>query len=182
MKKKRALLVIDVQNDYFKNGRLPLEHPETVLRKINQLEKKFIRMNQPIIYIQHISRHKIAPFFMAGTSGVKLHQGLIINPESTIVTKQFPNSFYKTNLKQLLDKLEIEQLVITGMMTHMCIDSTTRASFELGYQPIVILDAVTTRELAFDSQIVSAKEVQTAFLASFETFAKVVSTKEFLAE
>lgn len=182
MKKKRALLVIDVQNDYFKNGRMALENPEQALKQINQLEKFFIRNKQSVIYIQHISRHKIAPFFMAGTCGVKLHQGLMTNSESIIVKKQFPNSFYETDLKQTLDELKIEQLVITGMMTHMCVDSTTRASFELGYQPIVISNAVATKQLTFDSQSVGAAEVQNAFLASFETFAKVLSTEAFLAE
>ena len=61
---KQALIIIDVQNDYFKNGKMELDHPEKALENINRLENKFIELNLPIIYIQHINYRKNATFFL----------------------------------------------------------------------------------------------------------------------
>jgi nicotinamidase-related amidase len=133
---KQALLIIDVQNDYFKNGKMELVNPDDALAKINQLEDHFIHNNLPIIYIQHINP-SAAIFFQENTVGVALHPQLQVQDSSIIVEKHFPNSFVETELQEILKQHQVEQLVITGMMTHVCIDSGTRAAKELGYQPIV---------------------------------------------
>jgi nicotinamidase-related amidase len=95
--------------------------------------------------------------------GVALHPQLQVKDSSIIVEKHFPNSFLETKLQEILKQHQVEQLVITGMMTHVCIDSSTRAAKELGYQPIVIADATATRDLEHDGKIVKAADVQTAF-------------------
>ncbi|KAF1296728.1 isochorismatase [Enterococcus sp. JM4C] len=177
---KQALLVIDVQNDYFENGKMVLENPDKALPQINKLEEFFQKTNQPIIYVQHINEQPDAAFFSKNTQGVELHPSLHLTEQSVIVKKQFPNSFLQTNLESVLKSLAVEQLVIVGMMTHMCIDSTTRASAELGYQPIVIADATATRSLQFEETTISANEVQYSFLAALQTFAQLKSTDEFL--
>ncbi|MGO2963062.1 MAG: cysteine hydrolase family protein [Carnobacterium maltaromaticum] len=177
---KQALLVIDVQNDYFKHGKMELHLPEVALHRINKLEDFFILNNLPIIYIQHIKDQLNADFFERGTKGSLLHEGLKINSSSIIIEKQYPNSFFKTDLKELLDSLNIEQVVITGMMTHMCIDSTTRASRELGYNPILISDATSTRNLDFQGREVIAEDVQFSFLSALENFSQVVTTDHYL--
>ncbi|NNP73286.1 isochorismatase [Acinetobacter defluvii] len=176
-----ALLVIDVQNDYFPDGKMALFQPEKALTNISILEKEFHLSNAPIIYIQHIFAETPAPFFEKNTEGVKLHPNLAVQDHSFIVEKAFPNSFFQTDLQTLLSRLGIQKLVITGMMTHMCVDATTRAAAELGYQSIVISDATATRDLSYVSQTVQAIDVQTAFLSAFQMFAQVHSTAFYLS-
>lgn len=176
---KQALLVIDVQNDYFKNGKMELIGPEQALEKIKQLEQYFSEKNLPIIYVQHINPPQ-ASFFQENTDGVLLHPELSAHDESLIVIKHYPNSFLETNLDELLKAHQIEQLVITGMMTHMCIDSGTRAAKELGYQPILIADATATRDLSYAGKTTKAEDVQTAFLTALSTFANVQNIADFL--
>ncbi len=177
---KQALLIIDVQNDYFKNGKMELVNPDLALAQTNLLEDHFIQNNLPIIYIQHINPAS-ASFFQENTVGVELHPQLKVTDRSLIVEKHFPNSFLETNLQALLQQHQVEQLVITGMMTHVCIDSGTRAAKELGYQPIVIADATATRDLEHDAKIAKAADVQTAFLSALGFFATVQNTADFLA-
>ena len=177
---KQALLVIDVQNDYFKNGKMELVGPDQALEKIKQLEQYFSEKNLPIIYVQHINPPQ-ASFFQENTDGVLLHPELNIHDAALIVIKHYPNSFLETNLDELLKAHQIEQLVITGMMTHICIDSGTRAAKERGYQPILIGDATATRDLSYDGKTVKAEDVQTAFLAALTMFANVQNTSDFLA-
>lgn len=177
---KQALLIIDIQNDYFKNGKMELVNPDHALAQTNRLEDYFIQNNLPIIYIQHISP-ATASFFQENTVGAELHPQLKVNNHSIIVEKHFPNSFVDTNLKAILEQHQVEQLVITGMMTHVCIDSGTRAAKELGYQPIVIADATATRDLEYDGKTVKAADVQTAFSSALGFFATVQSTADFLA-
>jgi nicotinamidase-related amidase len=179
--KKTALLVIDVQNDYFPAGKMALFAPEHALENIQHLEKVFHQAQAPIIYIQHIAASPEAPFFVAGTHGVKLHADLAINSASIIVEKQFPNSFFQTDLKEILDQLGVEQVIITGMMTHMCVDATSRAAAEYGYQPIVIADATATKDLEYTGRTVIADDVQTAYLSSFQMFAKIETTQKYLS-
>lgn len=177
---KKALLIIDVQNDYFKYGKMELHLPEKALIKINKLEDYFIKEKLPIIYIQHIKEQTNADFFERGTKGVLLHEKLKIDNSSIIVEKQFPNSFLKTNLKEILESLGIQQVIITGMMTHMCIDSTTRACKEYGYETILISDATATKSLIFKNHMVNAEKVQYSFLSALTNFAQVVTTNEYL--
>lgn len=177
---KQALLVIDVQNDYFPQGKMELVQPELALQNIKQLQQRFIEKNLPIIYIQHINPAQ-ASFFQENTDGVKLHADLKADNAEFIVQKRYPNSFLETNLAELLKSQQVEQLVITGMMTHMCIDSGTRAAKELGYQPILIADATATRDLSYGGKTTKAEDVQTAFLTALSTFANVQNTADFLA-
>ncbi|MBN6513895.1 cysteine hydrolase family protein [Acinetobacter pittii] len=177
---KQALLIIDVQNDYFKNGKMELVGPDQALEKIKQLQQYFSDKNLPIIYVQHINPPQ-ASFFQENTDGVLLHPELSAGSDSLIVTKHYPNSFLETNLDELLKAHQIEQLVITGMMTHMCIDSGTRAAKELGYQPILIADTTATRDLSYAGKTTKAEDVQTAFLTALSTFANVQNTADFLS-
>lgn len=178
---KKALLIIDVQNDYFRNGKMELHMPEKALNNINKLETAFIDSELPIIYIQHIKDQEDADFFKRGTQGSFLHEKLKIDSSSIIIEKQFPNSYVATNLQEVLESLKIKQVVITGMMTHMCIDSTTRASKELGYHPILISDATATKSLYFDNHEISAADVQHSFLSALTNFSTVISTDEFIS-
>lgn len=177
---KQALLIIDVQNDYFQHGKMELHRPKKALQQINKLEKFFTRQELPTIYIQHVKHQLNADFFVRGTTGALLHEELQVNSLSIVIEKQYPNSFFETDLQDILDSLNIEQVVITGMMTHMCIDSTTRASKELGYNPILISDATATKALKFQEFEVSADNVQNSFLSALKNFSKVLTTDQYL--
>jgi nicotinamidase-related amidase len=177
---RTALLVIDVQNDYFPQGKMELFGAEQALTQINRLEADFIDKNQPIIYIQHIAKQAQASFFEEGTEGAELHAGLQINENPIIIEKHYPNSFFQTSLKQVLDQLKVDQLVISGMMTHMCVDATSRAAAELGYQPIIIAEATATRQLSYADRSVQAEDVQTACLSAFQMFSQVTSIDDYL--
>ncbi|EIX2761941.1 cysteine hydrolase [Staphylococcus pseudintermedius] len=177
---KHGLLVIDVQNDYFKGGKMALHQPDKALRNIQQLEQDFSAKHLPIIYIQHINTKPNPTFFKADTEGVALHSELAVQPESIIIEKHFPNSFFQTELQATLDQLEVDTLVITGMMTHMCVDSTTRAAAELSYNPVLIHDATATRNLTFNENNVQANDVQNAFISSLSNFSTVMSTDDWI--
>lgn len=155
---KKALLIIDVQNDYFEKGKMPLYFPEKALTNIKKLEKYFNENNFPIVYIQHLKEGQHVDFFERGTYGAQLHPNLDLQPTSIIIKK----------------------IIITGMMTHMCIDSTTRASHELNYETIVISDAIATKELKFVTKMVPANIVQTSFLAALQTFASIYETDYYI--
>jgi nicotinamidase-related amidase len=178
---KQALVIIDVQNDYFPKGKMALHEPEKALAAIQKLEAYFNKNKLPIIYIQHIKEGPQADFFGRNTTGAALHSGLAADKHSIIIEKHYPNSFLDTSLQSALTKLAVEQVVITGMMTHMCVDSTTRASAELGFQSILIADATATKTLTFAETSVSAQAVETAFLSALTNFADILTTDEFLA-
>lgn len=118
-------------------------------------------------------------FFERKTWGAELHSGLQITENAIIVEKHFPNSFHKTNLQEVLESLNVKQVVIAGMMTHMCIDSTTRASNELSYAPILIADATETKELTYGETAICSKDVQSSFLAALTSFARVLNVDEY---
>lgn len=177
---KQALIIIDIQNDYFKGGNMELFQPESALDNVLKLEERFKKDNQPIIYIQHINEDPNASFFVKDTEGVELRKELNPSEKDDIIIKHYPNSFLETNLQNKLKELDVELLVICGMMTHMCVDSTTRAAAELGYQPILIEDATATRSLEYGQNKVDAEQVQTSFIAALQAFAQVESTNTFL--
>lgn len=97
------------------------------------------------------------------------------------MVKHYPNAFRETELRELLEGLQVKDLTIAGMMTHMCIDTTVRAASDLGYQVTLVGDACATRDLQFNATKVSAPEVHAAYLAALDgSFAKVVSTASLL--
>ncbi|HUX24843.1 MAG TPA: isochorismatase family protein, partial [Burkholderiales bacterium] len=85
-------------------------------------------------------------------------------------------------LLEHLHALDVDHLVIAGMMTHMCVDATTRAAFDLGFSCNLAHDACATRALAFGEQRVPAAQVHAAFLAALAgLYAKVQSVAELAA-
>ncbi|WP_037407894.1 cysteine hydrolase family protein [Snodgrassella communis] len=179
---KKSLIIIDVQNDYFEQGKMELYQPQKALEKILKLREHFRQQQLPVFYIQHVNIRKNATFFLPESHGVALHPQLLplASQNEFIILKNHPNSFWQTDLHQQLQQQSIQQLVICGMMTHMCIDSTTRCAAELGYHPILIADGCTTRDQDFNSTLTKASDVQNSFLAALTAFAKVQSAEQFI--
>jgi nicotinamidase-related amidase len=133
------------------------------------------------IHIQHISKKPDATFFIPGDRGTDIHDSVAHFEGEPIVYKHFPNAFRETNLLELLKSWQIERVVITGMMTHMCVDATVRAAFDYGLEVTVVHDACATRDLVFKDQTVLATQVQAVFLSALSVpYARVISTGEFL--
>lgn len=178
---KTALLVIDVQNDYFPGGRMELHASSAALANISQVIAKFRADHMPVLYIQHIAIKKEATFFIAGTTGIDIHPAITPAPGDKIFVKHYPNSFRNTGLFEYCQQNQITALVITGMMTHMCVDTTTRAAFDLGFTSTLLADCCATRDLQYQTNTVSAADVQNAYLAALDkTFAQVITTQQYL--
>ena len=179
---KTALLVIDIQKDYFPDGKFPLVEPLAAAQNAYTLLQCFREHGGHHVHIQHISREPDADFFVRGDSGSDIHDSVAHFEGEPIVYKHFPNSFLQTNLLDMLKEWGVERVVITGMMTHMCVDTTTRAAFDLGFTCHLAHDACATRDLAHEGNTVDAAHVQTAYMAALgQVFAKVVSTQEMCA-
>lgn len=177
---KKALLIIDVQNDYFPNGNCQLNKPEVALNTIKSLLKHFREKKLPIFYIQHVSIAVQANFFISETVGVQINKEIKPLDTEIIIVKHYPNSFYKTNLQKVLKQNKITDLVVCGMMTHMCIDTTVRAAKEYGYKITLISDGCATKDLEWNNVNIPAETIQSVFMASLNhKFANVITSKEF---
>ena len=177
-----ALILIDIQNDYFPGGKMELEGSIEASLCAKMLLQSFRDANLPIIHIQHVSVRPGVTFFLPDTNGIEIHQNVHPLPGETIVQKNYPNSFRNTSLIELLRKESVTRLVIAGMMTHMCVDSTTRAAFDYGFQCTVISDACATRSLSFEEKIIPVSHVHGAFLAALSNvYAKVVKTEDYIS-
>ena len=180
---KQALIVIDIQNEYFENGALPLVNPEAASLKARKVLDHFRAHNLPIAHIQHVSADPEAlPIFVEGTSGVEIHENVKPVNGEKIFQKYYPNSFRETGLLDYLKENDVTEVVITGMMTHMCVDATTRAAFDYGYKCTVLGDTCASRDLEINGKTVKADDVHYAFLAALAFFyAEIKSAEDFLS-
>ncbi len=178
---RSALLVVDIQNDYFPGGRNELSGPIEASLNAKQLLIAFRKQNLPIIHVQHVSTRPGATFFIPDTRGIGIHENVTPMSGETIVKKHFPNSFRDTGLLETLKKMDVTKLIICGMMTHMCVDSTTRAAFDYGFECILAGDACATKNLVLNDKVIPAEDVHASFLAAINgTFAKVLTTEQAL--
>ncbi len=178
---KKALLIIDVQNDYFEGGKSELYNPLNALEKIEKVLSEFRKESLPVIHVQHINTREGATFFLPNTEGVLIHKNLTPIDGEHLIIKHAPNSFLGTNLLDVLKANEIDEVVICGMMSHMCIDTTTRACMDYGIQVTLLEDACTTKNLTFNGQTLSAGLVHAVFMASLNgLFAQVIKSDELI--
>jgi nicotinamidase-related amidase len=178
-----ALLLVDVQNDYFPGGAMEVVGAEAAGVQAGKLLAMFREHGRPVIHVQHIAKRAGATFFLPGTPGAEIHASVRPEGDEPIFQKHFPNSFRETALLDHLHQTKVSALVIAGMMTHMCIDSTTRAAADLGFACSLAHDACATRALSFSGVHVPAESVQAAYLAGLNgLFAKVRSVNELSAE
>ncbi len=174
--KDTALLIIDVQNDYFPGGSMELSGAEDAGARAGVLLAACRDRGIPVIHVQHLSVRPGAAFFIPGTSGADINSSVSPWSGEKIIRKNFPNSFRNTELGELLEEKNVKRLIICGMMTHMCIDATVRAAFDLGYQCRVAGDACATRNLAHGGITVPALHVHNAFLAALGSVYAEIST------
>jgi nicotinamidase-related amidase len=176
----RALLIIDIQNDYFPGGKMELEGSEPASLRAGELLAAFRERRLPIVHVQHISTRPGATFFLPDTEGVQIHGNVAPAAAETVIQKHFPNGFRDTGLLEHLRRAEIQELVIAGMMTHMCVDGTTRAAADLGFRCFLAHDACATRALSFGGTKVPAEHVQCSFLSALSSYATVQPAKDLV--
>ena len=144
---KQALIVIDLQNDYFPDGKFPLWNTEETLTKTEAAIALAKARQVPVILIQHIADASkgIAPFFNAGTEGVEIHPRLrAAAPDAPVVVKRFADSFHQTTLDTELSRLGVEEILLCGMMTQNCVTHTALSKAAEKYSVKVLTDCCTT--------------------------------------
>lgn len=177
-----GLILVDIQNDYFEGGRMELVGMDAVAENASQLLAYFRDNQRPTFHIQHISTREGATFFLPNTQGVEIHASVKPGLDDPVIKKHYPNSFRETALLDALKNAGVDNVVICGAMSHMCIDATTRAAADLGFHCTLIHDACATRNLDFGTQKILAEDVHASFMAALSAaYAKVISCKEYIS-
>jgi len=176
-----ALIIVDIQNDYFPGGRMTLHEMERAAEKAARLLAQFRNTGQKTFHIQHTWEDPSAPFFVAGTPGAAIHESVAPRPGEPVIVKHFPNSFRESLLLEELRRAGIDNLTICGAMSHMCIDGTTRAAADLGFMCTVAHDACATRDIEFEGSKVAADDVHAAYMSALGfAYAKVLPSAEVI--
>jgi len=179
---KTALILVDIQNDYFPGGRMELSGIKEASTKARDLLTFFRESQWPTFHIQHTAVREGATFFLPDTQGAQIHDSVKPVPTDIVIQKHHINSFRETPLLDMLQKAAVERVVICGAMSHMCIDAATRAAADLGFGCVVIHDACATRNLQFEDRTISARDVHGSFMAALGmAYAKVLSLDDFLS-
>ncbi len=178
-----ALILIDIQNDYFPGGAGELEGPIEASRRARQLLDHFRQTHQLLVHIQHISIRPGARIFLPGTSGAEIHENVRPLAGEVVFQKHYPNSFRDTPLLDHFKREGVTRVVICGMMTHMCVDATTRAAFDFGFECWIASDACATKAMTFGGQTIPAQHVHGSFLAALASmYGKVLSVAEIIEQ
>jgi nicotinamidase-related amidase len=180
---RRALLVIDAQNEYF-DGALPITSPprESSLGNIVRAMDAAAAADVPVIVVRHVEADPQSPAFRAGSPGAALHPQVDARPRAELVEKRLPGSFTGTALADILAAAEVDTVAIAGYMTHMCVDTTARQAVHRGLAVEILADATGTLALDNAGGRVSGEELQRATLAAQgDGLADVLSTDAWLA-
>ncbi len=177
---KRALLTIDVQNEYF-SGKLPVTYPNdsfsNILKSID-----FANENQiPVILIQHTAPQKDSGVFVKGTKEWQIKEEVRERKYKYIIEKNFPDSFANTDLEAVLKRDEIDTVTICGYMTQMCCDTTARRAMHKGFFVEFLSDATGTLDISNYAGSISAEQLHNAILITQAMrFSKVLTTHEWI--
>ena len=179
----QALLIIDIQNDYFPGGKMELFNSEAAGDKAALLLDAFRKAGRPVFHVQHIALEPETGFFLPGTPGVEINARVKPLADEVVVHKHYPSAFRETSLLRRLREANIDELLIAGMMTHMCVDTTVRAACDLGLACTLAHDACATLDLVWNNIEVPAPLVQAAFMAALNgVFAEVVGAQSYLEQ
>jgi len=161
--KSRALLVIDVQMDYF-SGPMTVTYPEGSCERILQAVDAAQAAGVPVVMIQHTASRPALKLFQKGTDGWQVHPELVKRGWEHLVEKHFAGSFTGTDLDEWLKAHGIGTVAICGYMTQMCCDTTARQAQHLGYEVEFLGDATGTLDFTNDAGSVKAEELHRAVL------------------
>lgn len=177
-----ALVLVDIQNDYFEAGLWPVSHMNRVAENAALLLADARHCGDLVVHIRHEAASDSAPFFRPGTAGADLHASVTPLAQEAVVVKHRPNSFQDTDLHARLQTAGITDVVICGAMTQMCIDATARAARDLGYVVHLASDACGAKEANWQGAKIAADQVQGAFLSALGmSYATVQDTQSLIA-
>ncbi|SIR32456.1 Nicotinamidase-related amidase [Paracoccus thiocyanatus] len=180
---KRAIVVVDLQNDYFPGGKYELVGIDNAAANAARVIEAARERGDRVIHVQHIFPSQDAPFFTPDSEGTEINPVVAPREGETVVVKNYPNSFLKTELKDILDAEGVEEVVVVGAMSHMCIDATTRAASDFGYKTTVIQDACATRDLEHQGVTVPAASVHAAMMSALGfAYAAITDTDTYVAQ
>ncbi|SRR5579883_603439 len=176
----RALLVIDVQNEYF-TGQLPVTYPSDSLDKILEAMNTASSRGIPVIVVQHTQPQADSPIFRKGSPQWELHPEITKRPYDLLIEKNLPGSFTNTELETWLRQREIDTVVISGYMTQVCCDTTARQASHLGFSVEFLSDATGTLAFKNGGGAATDEELHRATLvAQAPFFSKVISTSTWV--
>ncbi len=144
---KTALLLIDLQKDYFPGGKFPLWNSEDTLSNVLAVARKAKARGDLVIHVQHIANPEmgISPFFNKGSSGAEIHPDVIkVAPDSPVVVKEFADGFESTDLESILSSNSVDRLLVCGMMTQNCVTHTAISKAAEKYEVAILADCCTT--------------------------------------
>ncbi len=173
----RALLVIDMQREYFE-GAFPIRYPVGHLGTILEVMDAAKKANIPTAVIRHHQPDPQSPVFCQGSEMWQLHDEVESRPRDVLIDKQLPGSFTNTPLDQFLKERNIDTVCIAGYMTQVCCDTTARQAFHLGYQVEFLRDATGTLDVQNKAGSVTAEQLQEAILVAQQMFISDVIDKE----
>jgi nicotinamidase-related amidase len=177
----QALVIVDIQDDYFPGGAYPLVGPEAAAARAGLLLDAFRAAGEQVVHVAHVWDEPEAPFMRPGTPGIEINAAVAPLPGEPVISKEHPNAFRDTVLERTLRAARAERIVVCGMMTSMCVDASVRAAADLGFEVAVAHDACATRDLEFGGRVVPAADVHAAFLAALaDSYAQVAPAGELL--
>ena len=165
----RALLVIDVQREYF-DGALPIRHPVGHLSHILEVMDVARQAKVPTVVVRHHQPDPNSPLFRKDSPMWQLHPEVEARPRDILVDKQLPGSFTNTPLDQFLKEHHVDTVTIAGYMTQVCCDTTARQAFHLGYQVEFLSDATGTLDVTNKAGSVTAEQLHEAILVAQQMF------------
>lgn len=180
MNMKKALLVIDVQQGLCEGEGKAYQSSE-VIHRINLVSAKARESGIPVIFIQHEGK---SGYLSYGSREWQLANGLMTEPQDLKVRKTTPDSFLGTNLQELLNSLEVQELVICGMHSEYCVDTTTRRALALGYPVILLEDAHTSagNSVISATQVIAHHNMTLTSISSFGPKARTIKSTEIKFE
>lgn len=179
---QKALIIIDIQNDYFPGGKWTLANADAAADNAAKALAAARARGDLVIHVRHEFESADAPFFAPGSDGAQIHPKLAPQGDEAVVLKHKVNAFLDTPLQGLLEQRRVSEVTVVGSMSHMCIDAAVRAAADLGYAVTVLHDACATRDLEFNGSIIPAAQAHAAYMSSLAfAYAQVISTQDWLA-
>lgn len=178
---QRAVIVVDIQNEYFPCGKLPLAGIEQAAANAARVIQAGRASGDTVIYVQHEMQAPDAVIFTPNTWGAEINPVVQPLQREALLVKHHPNAFRGTDLNQRLEAGGVKEVVIVGAMSHMCIDATSRAAADHGYKITIVHDACATCDLTFGGMTVPALQVHAAFMAALGfAYGTVTTTNDYL--
>ena len=181
---KRALIVIDVQNEYFDGGALRITHPSPTesLANIGRAMDKATERGVPTVVVRHTEPDPDAGMFREGSDAWLLRPEVDERPRDHLVEKSLPGSFTDTDLSDILASNAIDTVAIVGYMTHMCVDTTAREAAHRGLSVEILSDATGTLALETSGGSATGEELhRSTLVAQGQFFADILPTDEWLS-